>query len=272
MGACILCGKSAGFFYALHKKCFQKYNSSDQILAQYIYSNLSKKSSHHIATVLQEQVRQYGFVPEASHRTLVRSLEKFATEYLEDKAATIDYAQWLTLIRHLGLDESLFINPNFIAQQENFPCVQSLQQGVLPGPNCSAANFSVQLLGGEEVRWCFDRSYIEEISYVQSSAKWSVVKQLVENILPERRNKELMKKTKSEQGKIWLTNKRLFFEDSHGAQSINLSDLYSCTPAKNGVCVQLKNAQAMPRIYICEDGRLLYQFLYYYNTVNSLSA
>ena len=259
MGACILCGKSAGFFYSLHKSCFERYLSSESELIKIIEEQLSVSSCGQLVNQLQSQVADYGFTKEASQRTLIRALEKFSNENLE-KISDQKYSDWLRLLKELVLDESLFINANFLQQQENYPLIKSLRSGFLPQSNANPANFSVQLNDDEMMRWCFSSCRVEQTKPKQDHGKWSVIKQIMDNTLPSKR-KELLETSEIGEGKIWLTNQNMYYESSAGVNVIEYKNIYSYTPIKDGIRLQLKDLQSRPQSFYCEDGRLLFEFL-----------
>ena len=259
MGACILCGKSAGFFYSLHKECFERYQSSDDALVKILDQQLNVSACGQLAQELQSQVAAYRFSDEASQRTLIRALEKFSKDNIENLSDQ-NYQAWLSLLNELALDESLFINTGFILQQENYALIKSLRKGMLPICNANSANFSVELHNNEHMWWCFSACHVEQLEPKDVQAKWSVFKQIVNNTLPAKK-KELFEPNELGEGKIWLTNQSLYYESHGGVNIIDYKKIYACTPIKDGVRLQLNDLQSRPQTFYCEDGRLLFEFI-----------
>ena len=261
MGACILCGKSAGFFYSLHKDCFARYESSEKSILNILSDQLAADAPVDIAEHLRSYVSSLGFSDEASQRTLIRALEKFSASQLE-KFYTDDYQDWLELLDKLALDESMFINSNFILQQINYPVARNLRAGILPLSNANQANFTVQMSHDEEMWWCFSSSHIETLRPKQEQKSWSVLTQIINNMLPAKK-KNLLEAQELGKGKIWLTNRCLYYESEAGVESFDYKRIYACTPVKNGVRLQLETLNSRPQTFYCEDGRLLFEFIHY---------
>ena len=260
MGACILCGKSAGFFYSLHKDCFKRYQASDEALVKILGQQLNVSSCSQLVQKLQSQIADYNFSEEASQRTLIRALEKFSKENIENLSDQ-SYQVWLSLLNELSLDESLFLNKGFILQQENYALVKSLRNGILPVCNANPANFSVELHNNEIMWWCFSSCHIEQMEPKKNQAKWSVLKQIVNNTMPSKK-KELFEPNELGEGKIWLTNQNLYYESYDGVNIIDYKNINAYTPTKNGIRLQLNDLQARPKTFYCEDGRLLFEFIH----------
>ena len=259
MGTCILCGKSAGFFYSLHKDCFSRYESSEESLLKILSDQLGTSTTEHIAKNLHLLVSSFGFSEEASQRTLIRALENFSVNNLE-KLPDQKYQCWLDLLEKLALNESLFINSNFILQQINYSLVKNLRTGKLPSSNANHTNFSVQMHQDEEVWWCFSSSFVETVRPKDEKKNWSVLTQIISNTLPSKK-KNLLETKKLGKGKIWLTNQCVYYESAVGVQSFAYRSINACTPVKNGVRLQLEALNSRPQTLYCEDGRLLYEFI-----------
>lgn len=263
MGACILCGKSAGLFYSLHKACFEKYTASDKVICKHLYEGLGKVEPSVLAQKVQEQVASYGFKAEAHQRTLNRALEFFPKRYIEKQEdLTFSISSWIEVLRILSPEEALCVNPNFISQQENLLAIRLLQQNMLPESNCNPTNFSISLREGEELWWCFNNSYVEQLTPTINKRQWSVVMQIVEGMLPRKPKRALERKNLGE-GKILLTNQRLCFESDDQVAEMEYRTIYSCTPVGDGICLQSNELKAIPQTYVCGDGRLLYSFVRY---------
>ncbi|MDW3095296.1 MAG: hypothetical protein R8G33_06475 [Gammaproteobacteria bacterium] len=259
MGACILCGKSAGFFYSLHKSCFAKYNKSNQVIAEHLVEGLENVECDQLANIITNEIASYRFADEAQQRTLNRALEYFSKHYIEkDIFCNID--SWLALLNELSPAEALFVNKFFITQQQNLLAVEILQTGLLPESNCNPANYSIDLRETEQLWWCFNESSLEQLKPAEHKRQWSIVLHIAENLLQKKPKQSLEKKNLGE-GKILLTNQRMCFDSGEDLRVTEYRDIYSCTPVVNGVRLQSAKLQAVPDTYYCEDGRLLYAFI-----------
>tara|TARA_R110002096_G_scaffold181150_7_gene358675 strand:+ start:213 stop:1013 length:801 start_codon:yes stop_codon:yes gene_type:complete len=263
MGACILCGKSAGLFYSLHKNCFKQYNNSDQIIAHHLIEGLGKVEPAQIANKISTEIARYEFSPEAQQRTLNRSLEYFSKRHIEkNKKLASEIPSWLAVLAALAPNEDLFVNKHFIVQQQNLLALQSLQDRQLPDGNCNPANFCITLKDNEQLWWCFNQGSIEHLKPISNKRQWSVVVQLAESLL-SKKNRQSLERESLGEGKLLITSQRLCFEKDGDVVFTEYKDIYSCTPVTNGIRLQSKQLNAIPRTYVCEDGRLLYSFIRY---------
>ncbi len=270
MGACILCGKSAGLFYSLHKNCFEQYNASDQIIANHLIDGLGKVESAQLASTITSEVAKCEFSAEAQQRTLNRSLEYFSKHYIENnKSASIDIPHWIEVLRELSPNETLFVNKHFIFQQQNLLAMQELHSQRLPESNCNSANFSISLRENEQLWWCFNNSSLEQVKPIKNKHQWSVIRQVVESLMPKK-DKQSLELENFGDGKLLITNKRMCFDKDEEVVFTEYKDIYSCTPTSGGILLQSRELSAIPRRYYCEDGRLLYGFIRH--AQNSLSA
>jgi hypothetical protein len=239
MGACILCGKSAGFFYALHKECYASYQGAQKDLLECLSKGLQKSDILSLASKMRAHVEPLGFHSEARQRCYIKALEAYVEQqpsaFKNDQ--TLHY--WLELITHLQLDESLFVDPHLISQQRNLP-----------------------LDAGEELWWMFAQGEIKQKQAQQK--QWSVVTQIIDNLRP---GKSSFVTQSLASGALWLSNKRIYCAFDNDLSSIDYREIYSCTPAQNGVSLQIQQSTALAKTYQCEDGRLLYQFI-----LNGISA
>ena len=271
MGACILCGKSAGLFYSLHKSCFKKYNASDQVIADHLLDGLGKSRSVQLANIITGEIARYEFAAEAQQRTLNRSLEYFSKHYIEkNKRITFDIRSWIDVLDQLAPDQSLFVNKYFVAQQQNLLAMRALKSQQLPEGNCNPANFSLVLRENEILWWCFNNGSMEQLKPAQNKRQWSVVMQLVESLL-SKNNKQSLERESLGDGKLLITNQRVCFEKGEEVVFTEYEDIYSCTPVSDGIHLQSRQLTAIPHTYYCEDGRLLYSFINYAQKKSSAS-
>jgi hypothetical protein len=261
MGACILCGKSAGLSYSLHKTCFEKYNASEEVIAVHLADGLGKIETAFLANTIRNEIANYSFVAEAQQRTLNRSLEYFSKNHIEkNRSITFDILSWIDVLDELAPDESLFVNKHFVAQQQNLPAIQALRNQQLPEGNCNPANFSINLRESEQLWWCFNHGSMEQLKPTKNKRQWSVVMQLVESLLPTK-NKQSLERKSLGVGKLLITNQRVCFESGDDVVFTEYKDIYSCTPVGDGIRLQSKQLATIPYTYFCEDGRLLYGFI-----------
>lgn len=268
MGACLLCGKSAGLFYSLHKNCYQQFQSTKAPIIELLAAKLEREPVDHLAQQLLEIVQQFNFVEEAQQRALVQAIETFAQQEFEreDYAANTSIA-WVEFLDHIAIDKTLFLNTNFIVEQQCLPVLAILRAGKLPLCNCNVMQFPLELQANESLWWCFSNVRMDQLQPQLTKRKWSVAVRILENTLPAKPKRSVVKEELGT-GKLWLTNQHLHFEYQAGIVSIAHQEISAMTPEFDGVTLQRKELQTRPQTFRCEDGRLLYQFLRYAQTIN----
>ena len=261
MGRCILCGKSAGLFYSLHKACYQQFQSSTDPIVDLLQKQLGHTPVSVLANNLAGHVDRFNFVEEAQQRTLVRALEHFAKLEFEDKRRmNTSSVAWLDLLDHLSLDETLFINPYFVAQQQALPLIETLHAGGLPESNCRENDFPEVLSNEEKLWWCFPQARLDRLQPQSEKRQWSVITQILQSALP-RKHKPTLQRKRLGEGTLWLTNKRLCFISKEESTSIKYNEIFALTPEYDGVTIQLKQLNSRPQAFHCQQGVLLYQFV-----------
>lgn len=256
MGACVLCGKSAGLFHSLHKNCYQQYQAHTKRLVENLTVDLTTLPAEQLADKIHQQVESLPFVTEARARTLVRVLELFAEQHLQSRQDMQQYADsWPAILSSLQPDKDLFIDSAFLARQQNIAALTALSHGVLPA--CNATQNATLMSKNETLWWHFDEAGISPLTAPTKQKKWSVANQLMDNLVKKQQQPAL----NVHQEKGWMlsvTNQRLLFISNAQDQSIHYRDIYSATPIEGGVQVQCKQQRAMPQFISCEDERLLY--------------
>ena len=270
MGVCVLCGKSAGLFYSLHKKCYQRFQSSADPIVNLLASKLGDEPVSQLAQQLHEQIHSFAFVGEAQQRTLVRGLEAFSNQEFERKDnITASSSAWVELLEYLSIDESLFLNPSFIGQQKMLPNVQSLHAGQLPASNCNADQFPGERQVNEELWWHFSGVRYEQLQPRTQKRQWSVIAQILSSALPNKRKQPALQRKEIGQGDLWFTNQRMCFAGEKEVVSIAFGNIQVITPEYNGVTLQYSELATMPQTFRCEQGQLLYHFLQYVQKVGN---
>ena len=266
MGACVLCGKSAGLFYSLHKQCYAQFQSQADRIVELLSKQLEHTPSADLARQSQHIVQQLGFVEEAQQRALVRALETYAKQNFLRKDYTLKASiAWVELLGHLDIDQKLFLDANFIIDQKNLPIQAELRTGKLPSCNCNSIQFPQNLQIDEDLWWRFAEVQLDQLQPQQPHRRWTIAYHILESCLPSKTTKAVQQQSLGE-GTLWLTNYGLYFETGQELLAIAYHDIYALTPKFDGVVLQSKQLQARPQTFRCADGKLLYQFLRFAQT------
>ena len=261
MGACILCGKSAGLFYSLHKNCYSRYQSAVQPIVDSLDEKLAIEPVSALAQNLITHVEQLGFRDEAKKRTLVRGLEQFS-ESATGRCLKSESAcrNWLQLLDELNLNPTLFLQDSFLETQQSLLPIAKLHAGSIPVANCQSKEFCDLLSHDEQVLWRFPQMSLMQNQPRNNNAKYSVALQLIRQVIPEKKRGGLQQQN-IWQGELWLTTQRLAYIRDAEPVSIYLSEIYAITPECNGVTLQLCGKEARPHRFSGAQGNLLYFFI-----------
>ena len=214
-----------------------------------------------LARQLQTIVQRLEFVEEARQRALVRALETYAKEkFAHDDFTLDDSTAWARLLDYLKIERKLFINPNFIAEQLNLPVLAVLRKGILPACNCNAIQFPLDLQNNETLWWRFADVRMEQLQPQHSKQTWSVAMHILQSSLPSKPKKAVEHKELGT-GTLWITDQFIHFEQEQRMISFAHQEIYALTPEVDGVTVQRRELQTRPQTFRCEEGRLLYEFL-----------
>ena len=266
MGACVLCGKSAGLFYSLHKNCYQQFQSSTDPIVKLLTTQLKSAPVTELVQKSQTIVQQLEFVEEAQQRALVRALEAYAKQaFTRENFTVAESSAWVKFLEHLDIDRKLFLDPNFIIEQKNLPMQALLRKRELPASNCNNMQLPFDLRANETLWWRFSDVQLEQLQPKNSKQHWSIALQILESVLP-RKSKRAVEHKALGAGTLWLTSQRLYFEKEQEMNSIAYGEICALTPEFDGVTLQSNELQARPQTFRCEEGKLLYQFLRYAKT------
>tara|TARA_B110000971_G_scaffold221999_1_gene272443 strand:- start:15575 stop:16387 length:813 start_codon:yes stop_codon:yes gene_type:complete len=255
---CVLCGRSAGLFYRLHKACYAKHQSLSEQFYASISEQIEQQSTADLAAALQQSLLQHNFLVEPAKRALVRALEKFAEDQLNNQSTDALLQRWSDLLLRLALPENLFLSANFVSRQTALLGLKSLKQAQMPALNMSTDSFTETLAEDEELLYCFPKASL--LKTQEQRAQWSLARQLFRGLLGNRTHSAVQEKQEIVIT-LWLSNQCLYFRGEGQHFELRLEQIFSLTPQPNGVMIQSKLAEAKPLILQDANGHLLYSFL-----------
>ena len=269
MGACVLCGKSAGLFYSLHKNCYKQFQSSSDPIVQLLTKKLGSEAADELARQSQAIVQQLDFVEEAQQRALVRALEAYAKSNFTHENYAMDASiAWVKFLEHLDINQKLFLNPSFMVEQQNLPALALLHARELPACNCNSVQFPLELPADETLWWRFADVRLDQLQPQVPKQSWSIALHILESCLPNK-SKQALEHRELGAGTLWLTSRGLYFEKEQEVMPIAYQEIVTLTPEFDGVTLQSKQLQTRPQTIRCQEGKLLYQFLRYAQSVGN---
>ena len=258
MARCVLCGRSAGLFYALHKACYAKHQGLSEQLCETIAHEIERQSAADLASALQQSLLQHNFLVEPAKRALVRALEKYAEQQISSDSSSTHLQAWSALLLALALPEKLFLTPNFVSQQTALLGLKSFKQGQMPALNVPVERFPEELSEAEELLYCFPEATL--VHAQEERAKWSLAGQLFRGLLGNRTHSSVQQQQQT-MVELWISNQGLYLRAEKQSIDIRFEQIFSLTPQPNGVMIQSQQADAKPVVLQDANGRLLYSFL-----------
>ncbi len=258
MARCVLCGRSAGLFYRLHKGCYAEHQALSEQLYKTLSDQIGRQSADDLASALQRSLLRHNFLVEPAKRALVRALEKYAEQQLNSESPNAVLQAWSDLLLALALPEKLFLTPNFVSQQTALLGLKSLSQEQMPALNIPADRFTEELAEGEELLYYFPQASLQH-TQVQT-AQWSLARQFFRGLLGNRTQSAVQTKQQTAID-LWVSNQCLYVRGEKQRLDIKFEHIFSLTPQPDGVMIQSRLADAKPVILQDVNGRLLYGFL-----------
>ncbi len=261
MGKCIVCNKSAGPFYSLHKVCLPVYRDTQQRLKTKISEYLSSEA--HVST---EEILSCKSSEAFSEFHFKQICIKAWCEYakLVVKKASPDVASAKKLI-HLAneLNITKAETESYLwSRLENLEYLDALQKNQQIEIQTKFESDLIELDDGECIIWQFEETDKSEQQQYSQQKEWTILNSLLDNLFMKSRYKALDVKVETS-GQLIVTNYGLYYLNDNAITETKFSELHSITPMKKGVRIQATLRHATPDTYITGDGRFTYALLQY---------
>lgn len=263
MGKCIVCNKSAGPFYSLHKACYQVYQDTRGNLRQIFSESIeSAMTAEELAGALHDCRPASPFSPHQFKNLIVRTWQEQATQVIKNTSPNDRHANCLLAVASVLAIEDKDVEPYLFQRLANIQHLTRINQGQPALKVFKTVNNEIELESDESVIWVFEDVFKEERQHPAEDKQWNVFRSILNGLFNKSRYKESEVKTEAT-GALTITNRNLYYATEKETVKICLTDIYAITPMKEGVRIQTTQRNATPDTYITGDGRFTYALLGY---------
>ena len=260
---CIVCNKSAGPFYSLHKSCYQVYQDTRECIRQVFSKSIESCEQTNKFTSSIEECKPSTFFSQSLFDSLVkREWQDQANRIVKSKELKGEDANYLLDIAPVLEIEDKNVEPHLFTRLSNIEHLERFQQMESIADVFSGAQIDVELENDESLIWIFKETLDVEQSRFSPDSEWTVFQSILNSLFKKSRYKELEVKVESA-GKLIITNQFLHYVTNKDASKIAYSEIYSITPLKDGVRIQTTKRDSTPNTYITGDGRFTYTLIRY---------
>jgi len=268
VGKCVVCSKSAGPFYSLHKSCLSVYQDVRKCLHDAFFDCIdSAEDLSDPADTIRSCKPSKQFSESQFKELVIKAWKKQAEHVVKDALADLAAAKILLHIAD-GFDiNNEDVEDYLLARLSNVKYFDRIRNNQPVDKHFERVPEGIELEQYESVIWEFsDVSKAEQQRFPQEK-QWTVLSSLLNIILMKKRYKELAIKTQKS-GLLLITNQGLYYKNNETITQTKFSEIHSVTPMKNGVRIQANLSGAMPDTYITGDGRFTYALLQYAQGLN----
>jgi hypothetical protein len=258
---CIVCNKSAGPFYALHKACLPVYRDTQKCVREKLTKFIASDSK-----ISDEDILSCRPSPRFSEhhfkKICVQAWQDEAKRVASNTSLDISSAKNLLKIAEALKITGKDTEPYLFSRLTHVEYLAALQNNQPVKMKIEKVPDLMELESNEYVIWEFKDTEKTEQEKFSQQKEWTILSSVLDNLLMRSRYKELDQKIE-EAGNLFVTNQSLYYQVKDSVTQTKFTDIHSITPLKNGVRVQPHLRDAMPETYITGDGRFTYALLQY---------
>ena len=263
MGKCIVCAKSAGPFYSLHKACYQAYEDTRQCLRQVFSKSIETTLQEDEFVELLNDCRPSASFSLRLFEDLVkRAWQDQAKQIIKSKSLNAGHANYLRDLATTLEIEDKDVEPHLFQRLANVEYLVCIDQRQPIAKIFTEIQVEFDLVDDESIIWVFEEATKVEQQRFSSDKQWTVFQSIINSLFNKPRYKELAV-TAEATGRLAITNQNLYYLTEKEMTKIGFSDIYSITPMKDGVRIQTTQKDTTSKTYITGDGRFAYALLRY---------
>ncbi len=263
MGKCIVCNKSAGPFYSLHKACYQVYEDTRECVRQ-VFSNSIKFSleANAFAAALNDCRPSASFSSSLFDSLVKRIWQEQANQIIKGKSLNAEYANYLLNlaleleIEDKDVEQYLFTRLSNIEHLVNINQMQPISRSF------TGIHQLMDMVNDESLIWVFEETLMLKRQNSNENKKWTEFQSIVNILFKKSRYKQLEVIVEAV-GKLAITSQNIYFITKKETIKVNYADIYDITPMQDGVRIQTTQRDSTPNTYITGDGRFIYTLLRY---------
>jgi hypothetical protein len=263
VGKCIVCQKSAGPFYSLHKACYQVYEDTRECLRQVLSSAIDTSIQVEGLTESLNDCRPtLSFSLRLFESLVRRAWHDQAKQIVKRKVVNAEHANYILSVASALEVEDKDVDSNLFVRLANIEHLACINQNQPISKRFTEMENRIKLSDDETLIWVFEEALKLERHKRTEEKQWSVFQSLVYNLFKKSRYKKLSA-TVEATGDLAISNKNLYYVTKNETSIINFLAIHSITPMKDGVRIQSAQGDAVPDTYITGDGRFTYALLRY---------
>lgn len=269
MAKCVVCSKSAGPFYSLHKACLTVYQNTRKCLEDKFSDCIASADTSSNAVANIQSCKPSTRFSETHFKELVsKAWLKQAESIVKSSSLNLAAANVLLQIAD-GIDfNNQDVDDYLLVRLSNAEYLDRLQNNQPIDKSFDDIPDGIKLGEREKIVWAFQNIRKTEQQRFSQEKQWTVFSSVLSNIMMKKRYKELAVKVE-ESGTLLVTSQGLHYKNNETVLKTNFSDIHSITPMKDGVRIQANLKNAMPDTYVTGDGPFTYALLQYAQDFNA---
>lgn len=269
MAKCIVCSKSAGPFYSLHRACHSVYRNTLTCLEDKLSSSLLESSNYSkIIEEVQACKPATSFSSDLFDKLFIKAWSTQANQCVKSSALQVERASNLIQLANEHAINEEALEPYLLTRLKNIQYLDSLQRTNTIEKHFESIPEIIELTNNEFILWQFEKIGRSEPLLTSDEKQWTVLRSVMNNMILKSRYKQLPSRTENE-GVLVVSNEALYYVNKNKLTQTKYSDIHSVTPMKNGVRVQASTSGSTPDTYVTGDGRFTYSLLQYAQGLNA---
>ena len=263
MGRCVVCNKSAGPFYSLHKACFPAYENAGRNIRQVLEEAVKSATGvDQVRQSVEACLPSREFSPGLLATLIRRAWQEQATHLVCSKSLNPEYADnLLGIARVLGLDDRT-VAPDLFLRLSNIEHLACLQRGRRPSKVFPAVQDEFGMEVAESLLWVFEGVEKAGQKMPDKPGKWALLQIILSNQFRRSRYREKELEVRA-RGKLAVTDQGIHYASEGETERLGFAEIYAITPLADGVRIQPAFRDSRSSTYITGDGRFTYALLQY---------
>lgn len=263
MGKCIVCNKSAGPFYTLHKACYQVYEDTRERLRQVFSKSIESSVQADEFVDALKGCRPSSSFSSSLFESLVKHIwQEQANQIIKSKSLNAEHAKFLLYVAPALQIEDKDVEQYLFTRLANIEHLVSINQKQHISKPFTEMHQVIDMVKDESLIWVFEETLMLEQQRSSETKQWTVFQSIVNNLFKKSRYKKLDVNVEAV-GKLAITSQNIFFITRKETKKLNYADIYDITPMQDGVRIQTIQKDTTPNTYITGDGRFTFTLLRY---------
>ncbi len=263
MGKCIVCNKSAGPFYSLHKACYQVYEDTRECLRQVFSKSIEfSTQADEFVNALNDCRPSSSFSSSLFDSLIKRIWQEQANKIIKGKSLNAEHANYLLNLAPVLEIEDKDVEQYLFTKLSNLEHLVNINQRQPISKSFTGIHQLIDMVNDESLIWVFEETLMMKRKISYENKKWTEFQSIVNNLFKKSRYKKLEVMVEAV-GKLAITSQNIYFITEKEMIKVNYADIYDITPMQDGVRIQTTQRDSTPNTYITGDGCFIYTLLRY---------